>query len=102
LSQFEHVRDNLSMLTQHVSSFMDWWSDMDISLMNPEEMLHHVKVDLHNQSCTIIIKERWMRIHKDYVSYKRQVGHCHYICGNKLTMSTLTDGPSGRLLQELV
>jgi hypothetical protein len=60
---------------QHVNSFMDWWGDMNMSLANLEEILPQVKVDAKNPFRTVTVKERWTKVHDDYISYQKQVRH---------------------------
>ena len=101
VSQFERVRDDLSILMQNVSIFMDWWDSMNSSLANLDAILPQVKVDGRNIFRTVAVEERWIRVHSDYVSYERQVRQRQYFCRDILMTLLSTDDRGGRLLQEL-
>ncbi|KIM85565.1 hypothetical protein PILCRDRAFT_816762 [Piloderma croceum F 1598] len=73
LTQLERAKDDLNVLIQHVCSFVDWWGDMNTSLANLEEILPRIKVDGTNPFRTIVVKERWVKVHNEYVAYKREI-----------------------------
>lgn len=73
LSEFKKATDDLNALIRHVGSFVDWWGDMNMSLANIEEILPQIKADRTNPFRTETTKERWKRVHDEYVWYQREV-----------------------------
>jgi len=48
---------------------------MNTSLANLEQILPRIKVDGTNPFRTTVVKERWVKVHDEYVAYKREVRH---------------------------
>jgi hypothetical protein len=71
---------------QLISSFVDWWGDMTISLANLDDILPQIKTDGKSPFRTAAVKEHWIKVHNEYVSYQRQVrlrrGICHSVLTN--------------------
>ncbi|KIM85557.1 hypothetical protein PILCRDRAFT_337210 [Piloderma croceum F 1598] len=74
LAQFLQASDDLASLIRNVGSFVNWWGDMNMSLMNLEEILPQVRVDGTNPFRTDTVTARWKTVHKNYVWYQRQIG----------------------------
>lgn len=75
LSQFELATADLAELIQHVNGFVDWWAEVNTTLANLEMVLPQIKVDGSNPFRTDTVKERWIQVYQNYVSYQRQVRH---------------------------
>ena len=72
VAQFQKLaRDLISLVTHHVTSFVDWWADMNTSLQSFESNLRFITTDGSNPFHTITMKERWVT--EKYATYKNQV-----------------------------
>ena len=79
LSQFERATADLADLIEHVSGFVNWWAEVNTTLANLEMVLPQIKVNGTNPFRTDTVKERWVQVYQNYVSYQRQV--ClYYLC----------------------
>lgn len=78
LSQFELATADLADLIQHVSGFVDWCAEVKTSLENLEMVLPQIKVDGTNPFRTDTVKERWIQVYQNYVSFQRQVRRSNF------------------------
>jgi hypothetical protein len=53
---------------------------MNASLASLEEILPRIKVDGTNPFRTMVVKERWVKVHNEYVAYKREVSRRSISC----------------------
>jgi len=57
----------------HVGSFVDWWTGMNMSLANLEEILPQVRVDGTSLFRTETVTNRWKVVLHKYVLYQRKI-----------------------------
>ena len=64
---------DLDLLITHISSFVDWWAEMNASLQYIVSNLRFVTTDGSNPLRTIAVKEHWVTVKEKYASYRKQV-----------------------------
>jgi hypothetical protein len=99
LAEFERARDDLSILMQNVGSLVDWWDEMNTSLTSVEGILPEAKGDGKHTLRTGAVRERWIRVYEDYLSYQKQVRHRHYIYRCLLIIPSFVDEGGRDLLR---
>jgi len=91
LTQLERANEDLNILIEQVGFFVDWWSDLITSLVNLKEILPQIENDGIQPFRAEAVKERWLKVHNDYVEYRRQVRHYRCVRHDMLTKPTFTD-----------
>lgn len=77
VSQFERATNDLGELVGHVTSFVDWWTEITGSLRTLQEALPKIQTDGQNPFRTSTVKERWVLLSQKYISYRDRVRR-HY------------------------